>query len=73
MADRRSSPGATVFSTNKTNHHDITEILLKVVLSTINLHIEDIANLIFITYLLSLSVQLCDCYLLFSDIKIQYL
>ena len=28
--------GSLVSSTNKTNHHDITEILLKVVLSTIN-------------------------------------
>jgi hypothetical protein len=30
------SPGTLVSSTNKTDHHDITEILLKVVLSTIN-------------------------------------
>jgi hypothetical protein len=29
------SPGTTVFSTNKTDHHDITEILLKVALNTI--------------------------------------
>jgi hypothetical protein len=31
-----STPGTPVFSTNKTDCHDITEILLKVVLSTIN-------------------------------------
>jgi hypothetical protein len=31
------SPGILVSSTNKTDHHDITEILLKVVLNTINL------------------------------------
>jgi hypothetical protein len=30
------SPGTPVSSTNKTDHHDITEILLKVALSTIN-------------------------------------
>ena len=29
------SPGTPVSSTNKTDHHDITEILLKVVLNTI--------------------------------------
>jgi hypothetical protein len=29
------SPGPPVFSTNKTDHHDITEILLKVTLNTI--------------------------------------
>jgi hypothetical protein len=28
-------PGTPVSSTNKTNHHDITEILLKVALNTI--------------------------------------
>jgi hypothetical protein len=30
------SVGIPVSSTNKTNHHDITEIMLKVVLNTIN-------------------------------------
>jgi hypothetical protein len=30
------SPGTPVSFTNKTDHHDITEILLKVVLNTIN-------------------------------------
>jgi hypothetical protein len=30
------SPGTLVSSTNKINHHDIAEILLKVVLNTIN-------------------------------------
>jgi hypothetical protein len=34
------SPGALVSSTNKTDRHDITEILLKVVLSTLNLYIK---------------------------------
>jgi hypothetical protein len=29
------SPGTPVYSTNKTDHHDITEILLKVALNTI--------------------------------------
>jgi hypothetical protein len=31
--------GTQVSSTNKTDHHDITEILLKVALNTINLNI----------------------------------
>jgi hypothetical protein len=30
------SPGTLAFSTNKTDSHDITEILLKVALNTIN-------------------------------------
>jgi hypothetical protein len=36
-AGRWFSPGTLVSSTNKTDHHDITEILLKVVLNTITL------------------------------------
>ena len=35
MAGQWFSPGTPVSSTNKTDHHDITEILLKVVLNTI--------------------------------------
>ena len=31
------SPGMRVYSTNKTDHHDITEILLKVALNTTTL------------------------------------
>jgi hypothetical protein len=34
------SPGTLVSSTNKTDHHDITEILLKVALNTITLTLE---------------------------------
>ena len=33
---RRFSPGTLASATNKTYHHDITEILLKVALNTIN-------------------------------------
>jgi len=36
MAGRWFSPGTPVSFTNKTDHHDITEILLKVALNTIN-------------------------------------
>jgi len=36
MAGRWFSPGTLVSSTNKTDRHDITEILLKVALHTIN-------------------------------------
>ncbi len=35
--DRWFSPGIVVSSTNKTNRHDITEILLKVALNTMTL------------------------------------
>jgi hypothetical protein len=38
MTGRWSSPGISVSSTNKTDHHDITEILLKVALSRNNTH-----------------------------------
>jgi hypothetical protein len=34
--------GPPVSSTNQTDHHDITEILLKVTLTTINLHLRTI-------------------------------
>jgi hypothetical protein len=37
-AGRRFSPGTPVSSTNKTDHHDIAEILLKVALNTVNHH-----------------------------------
>ena len=36
MTGRWFSPGTPVSFTNKTDHHDITEILLKVMLNTIN-------------------------------------
>ena len=36
MTGRWFSPGTPVSSTNKTDHHEITEILLKVALNTIN-------------------------------------
>ena len=35
IPDEGYSPGTPVFSTNKTDRHDITEILLKVTLNTI--------------------------------------
>ena len=38
-AGQRYSPGTPVSSTNKTDCHDITEILLKVALNTINLNL----------------------------------
>ena len=38
------SPGTPVSSTNKADHHDITEILLKVALNTINHHKQAIKN-----------------------------
>jgi hypothetical protein len=38
VADLLFSPDTPVSSTNKTDHHDITEILLKVALNTITLN-----------------------------------
>ena len=41
------SPGTPVSSTNKIDHHDITEILLKIALNTINqptIILQDVAN-----------------------------
>ena len=35
------SPSTTVSSSNKTDRHDITEILMKVALKTINLNLTD--------------------------------
>ena len=35
-------PGTPVSSTNKTDHHEVTEILLKVALKTINLNLKPI-------------------------------
>jgi hypothetical protein len=35
------SPGALIYSINKTDRHDITEILLKVVLNTIALNLQN--------------------------------
>jgi hypothetical protein len=42
------SPGTSVSSTNKTDHHDITEILLKVALNTINVTINSILHIMII-------------------------
>ena len=40
LTGRWFSPGTAVSSTNKTDRHDITEILLNVALNTINLNIK---------------------------------
>jgi hypothetical protein len=41
------SPGTLVSSPNKTDRHDITEVLLKVALNAINLNQPSIVNKIF--------------------------
>ena len=45
-AGRWFSPGTPVSSTNKTDIHDITEMLLKVALNTINLNLLNFYNLL---------------------------
>jgi hypothetical protein len=42
-----------VSSTNKTDHHDITEILLKVALNTINLYLTELPILLNLLLLLA--------------------
>jgi hypothetical protein len=63
VAGRWFSPGSLVFSTNKTDGHDITAILLKVVLNTITLTTvsarKKIQNkLIYNTYLVVLIISM---------------
>jgi hypothetical protein len=48
-ADQWFSPGTPVFSTNKTDRHDLTEILLKAALNTITLPIQDNPSMVMIT------------------------
>jgi hypothetical protein len=58
------SPGTPVSSINKNDHHDITEILLKVVLNTINpppppvLIVKCLVTMLILYYVLNLSVML---------------
>ena len=47
VAGRWFSPGSPISSTNKTDHHDITEILLKVALNTIKQTITEIDLFLF--------------------------
>jgi hypothetical protein len=49
-ADRWFSPGTPVFSTNKTDRHDITEILLKVASNTITPHYHNYGTSVFLSY-----------------------
>ena len=46
---RQFSPGISVSSTNKTDHHDITEILLKVALNTITHHTHPISLKLYVS------------------------
>jgi hypothetical protein len=52
------SPGSPVSSTNKTDHHDKTEILLKVVLNTITLTLTQIVNLQMVTTMINFNLSL---------------
>jgi hypothetical protein len=50
MAGRWFSPGTPVSSTNKTDRHDITEILLKVALTIIKLILYIVFNILYCIY-----------------------
>jgi hypothetical protein len=54
-------PGIPVSSTEKTDHHDITEILLKVALSTIN-HNKPSIHVYYMSMLESLSILIYSVY-----------
>jgi hypothetical protein len=54
--------GPPVSSTNKTDHHDITEILLKVVLSTIKQTNKQTIRVCFAGISIMLTFFLQDCY-----------
>ena len=66
------SLGTPVSSTNKTDHHDITEILLKVALNTINqsiksvVYIDNILSVIF-TFSFELTERYCQYQQINSD------
>jgi len=66
-AGRWFSPGTPVSSINKTNRHDITEILLKVALNTTNL-----TCIVLVTYLLE-KCLLYNCHKLYCLMTIQIL
>ena len=59
LTGRWFSPGTPVSSTNKTDHHDIAEILLNVALNTITITISDLnQNYVFLgCYVMSLFMQ----------------
>jgi hypothetical protein len=63
-ADRWFSPGTPVFSTNKTDRHDITEILLKVASNTITPHYHNYGTSVFLSYWTCL-FKLCNLYATF--------
>ena len=52
------SPGTLVSSTNKTDHHDITEILLKVELNTIKSNQSIILNVRLVVDLFSYLIKI---------------
>ena len=52
----RFSPGPSIFSTNKTDNHNITEILLKVTFNTINLNL-------FVLSMFCRSLQMLFCFI----------
>ena len=52
LSDRWFSPATPVSSTNKTDHHDITEILLKVALNTIRPNLDQLIYGFLITTLI---------------------
>ena len=71
MTGRWFCPGTPDSSTNKTDHHDIIEILLKVVLNTINLNPPNLAG-IKVVFTLTKILTNQNIYLVNKSIKILF-
>ena len=70
VADRWFSPGTPISSNNKTDRHDITEILLKVALNTITLTLfQDHITLCIVVFLASYKYRTHFCKSYISEIK----
>jgi hypothetical protein len=69
VADQWFSPVTAVSSTNKTDHHDVTVILLKVSLNTINLNLSRRVRLRLIIMVVRTNIMLYRIHLAMSGIQ----
>ena len=70
MAGRGFSLGTPVSSTNKTDYHDITEILLKVALNTINPNLIQLGLLYMVTYFANKASVLALVYIYITEVNL---